>query len=268
MPLVSPQRLQGLRRKAPQLIVAAIIIATVVVVLLEILEDFFIASPPNAGGPLSVIVNGIVSLTSNVTATVKSWGYTGIFGLMLLESSSLPIPSEIVLPFAGFLVSKGTLNLWATIGVSTVAGMVGSLIDYYIGLKAALALSEHRILGKVFFTPSQLTVAVRWFDRYGAVVVFFSRLIPLFRTIVSFPAGAVKMPLTKFILYTAAGCLVWNAALIYVGYWLGSKWNEVAGVSHDLIIVVVVGVVVAFVVFLVWHRMGANHKKAPKVATA
>jgi membrane protein DedA with SNARE-associated domain len=260
MHIVSQQRLQGLRRKIPQLIVAAIIVAVVLVALLEILEDAFLEGAPNSSGPFTVIVNGIVSLTKNVTATVKSWGYAGVFGLMLLESSSFPIPSEAILPFAGYLVSLGQLNLWVAIGVSTVAGIAGSLIDYYIGLKAALVLAKHHILGKVFFTPNQLVVSVRWFDKYGAVVVFFSRLIPVFRTIVSFPAGAVKMPIAKFIVYTTAGCLIWNGVLIYVGYWLGSKWQEVAGISHDIIVAAGVAVVVGLVGFLVWHRIRANRR--------
>ncbi len=248
-------KLQGLRRKAPQIIVAAIAIAVVVLLLLEILEDVFIEGTPVTGGPLSALLNGIVLLTRNVTATVSSWGYAGVFGLMLLESSSLPIPSEVVLPFAGYLVSLGQLNLWATIAVATVAGTAGSLIDYYIGLKVAHALSEHRILGKVFFTRNQLEIAVHWFSKYGAAVVFFSRLIPGFRTIVSFPAGAVKMPIAKFLVYTIAGCLVWNGLLIYVGYWLGSRWTAVAGVSRELIIAAAVVLIVGFVIFMVWRRI-------------
>jgi membrane protein DedA with SNARE-associated domain len=253
-------KFQKLRKKTPQIIVAAIAIGVVVLILLEILEDVFIEGAPISGGPLSAVINGIVSLTRNVTATLSSWGYTGVFAFMLLESSSLPIPSEVILPFAGYLVSLGQLNLWVTIAVATIAGVAGSLIDYYIGLKAAHVMSEHRILGKVFFTRSQLEVAVSWFGRYGAIVVFFSRLIPGFRTIVSFPAGAVKMPLAKFVAYTTAGCVVWNALLIYVGYWLGSKWAQVAGVSHDLIIATVLAVGIGLGVFVVWRHRRAKSK--------
>jgi membrane protein DedA with SNARE-associated domain len=259
--LVSKRSFQGLRRKAPQLIAAAIAMAIALLVLLEVLEDVFLEGAPSSAGPLSILINGIVSLTGNVKATIMSWGYAGVFGLMLLESSSLPIPSEVVLPFAGYLVSLGQLNLWGAIATATAAGVAGSLIDYYIGLKAAHILSKHRILGKVFFTRSQLETAVHWFGRYGAVVVFFSRLIPGFRTIVSFPAGAVKMPLAKFIAYTTAGCILWNGLLIYVGYWLGSKWAEVAGVSHNLIIAAVAAIVVGFVVFFVWYRIRAGRGK-------
>jgi membrane protein DedA with SNARE-associated domain len=251
MPVPSPKRLAQLRRKAPQLIVAAIVIAIISVILFEILEDIVIERAPLTSGP---VINAIVSLTRDVTATVSSWGYYGIFLLMLLESVSLPIPSEVVLPLAGYLVSTGQLNIWVTIMVATVAGVAGSLIDYYIGLKGVRYLAEHRVLGRVFFTRSQLEVAVRWFSKYGAIIVLLSRLIPGFRTIVSFPAGAVKMPLAKFVAYTTIGCLIWNSVLIYVGIFLGKRWREVAGVSHYLIYAAVAGAIVLLIVFFVRRR--------------
>ena len=216
----------SLRRRAPQLIVLTLAVVVTVAIVLEIMEDFFIAGSPWTGGPLQIVVNAIVLLTRNFVDAVSSWGYSGVFFLMLLESSSLPIPSEVVLPFAGYLVSGGQLNFWVTVLVATVAGIAGSLVDYYIGLKGVHILSEHRVLGRVFFTKHQLGVVVRWFSRYGGAIVFLSRLVPGFRTIVSFPAGAVKMPLPKFIAYSTVGCLVWNGLLIYVGVFLGARWRE------------------------------------------
>lgn len=244
----------GLRRRAPQLIVLTLAVVVTVVVVLEILEDFFIEGSPLTGGPLQLVANAIVFLTRYFVEVVSSWGYGGVFFLMLLESSSLPIPSEVVLPFAGYLVSVGQLNFWVTVLVATVAGIAGSLVDYYIGLKGVHVLAEHRVLGRVFFTKRQLGFVVRWFNRYGGAIVFLSRLVPGFRTIVSFPAGAVKMPLTKFIAYTTVGCLVWNGLLIYVGVFLGARWREVAGVAHYLIIAAVATAIVALFVFLVIRR--------------
>lgn len=219
--------------------------------MFEVLEDALIEGTPLTGGP---IISAVVSFTQNVIAAVSSWGYYGVFLLMLLESSSLPIPSEVVLPLAGYMVSMGQLNVWVTIAVATVAGVAGSLIDYYIGLKGVRYLAEHRVLGKVFFTRSQLEVAVRWFGKYGAIIVLLSRLIPGFRTIVSFPAGAVKMPLAKFVAYTTMGCLIWNGILIHVGMFLGKRWREVAGVSHYIIYGTVAAVIALLVVFLVRRR--------------
>ncbi len=234
------------------MILAVIIIAVIVYVGFELLEDVVVEGAPLTSGPL---MSAIVSLTHDVTSTMKSWGYGGVFGMMFLESTSLPFPSEVILPFAGYMVSTGLLNFWATVAVATAAGVAGSLVDYYIGFKGVDVLSRHKILGKVLFTQSQLETAARWFTRYGATVVIFSRLIPGFRTIVSFPAGAVKMPLGKFIVYTSIGCAMWNSLLIYVGVFLGDRWKQVAGVSHYLIVAAAIGFAILIVAYFVWrHR--------------
>jgi len=250
---------QQIRKKAPQLIVAGIAIAVVVYILFEILEDVFIENAPMTNGPL---IGAIISLTRNVTVIVQSWGYTGVFVLMLLESSSLPIPSEVILPFAGYLASMGQLNIWTTIFLATVAGLTGSMIDYYIGLKGVQSLTKHKVLGRVLLSTNQLDVAGKWFRKNGALTVFVSRLIPGFRTTFSFPAGAARMPLSKFIVYTTAGCLLWNAILVYLGWFLGKNWAEVAGISRYLIIAAVVAIVVIVVVYLAIRRRkkGANQK--------
>ena len=200
------------------------------------------------------IISLILSITRGVTAAVQAWGYSGIFGLMLLESSSLPIPSEVILPFAGYLASMGQLDVWITVTLATVAGLAGSLIDYYIGLKGVQSLTKHKILGKVLLSTNQLEVAEKWFIKYGSLMVFISRIIPGFRTTFSFPAGAAKMKLSKFIAFTTAGCLLWNVILIYLGWYLGKNWTQVAGVSHYLIIAAVAAIVIVIVVYLVRRR--------------
>ncbi len=243
--------IQTLRRKAPQLIIIAIAIILCSIVLFELITDTFINGIPITKGPM---VGAVLSFTRDVTNTVSRMGYGGVFGLMLLEASSLPIPSEIILPFAGYLVSIGQLNFWLTVTIATVAAIAGSLIDYYIGLKGIEALTKYRILGRAIFSETQLKVAAGWFSRYGTVMVFLGRLVPGFRTIISFPAGAVRMPLTKFLTYTTVGCIVWNSILVYVGYYLGLKWKEVAEFSHYLIIVVIAALVVAAAVFLIRRR--------------
>ena len=134
-----------LRRKAPQIIAVVIIVVISFYVLFVLLEDVLIEDAPLTGGPL---VSAIVSLMHNVIETVSNWGYSGVFGLMVLESSSLPIPSEIVLPFSGYLVSVGQLNFWLTVTVATIAAIIGSLIDYYIGLKGVEALTKRKGFGK------------------------------------------------------------------------------------------------------------------------
>jgi membrane protein DedA with SNARE-associated domain len=253
-----------LRRKAPQIIAATIIIIIIVYVSFELLEDILIEGAPITSGPL---ISAIISFTKDATTTVSSWGYPGIFGLMLLESSSLPIPSEVILPYAGYLVSTGyhQLNFWVTVAVATVAAIAGSLVDYYIGLKGIEVLAKKRVLGRVLFSIDQLAVAGKWFDRYGSFMVFIARLIPGLRTLISFPAGAAKMPLTKFLAFTTAGCLLWNAILIYVGYYLGANWREVAGVSHYIIIGVIVAFALLVVAYLVFRRRKRKAQAAKKI---
>jgi membrane protein DedA with SNARE-associated domain len=228
-----------LKKKAPQLIIIAIAIALIVYVLFEILADIFVKGVPS---------------NFSFTRTVRSWGYGGVFSLMILEASSLPIPSEIILPFAGYLVSIGHLDFWITLTVATIAAVAGSLIDYFIGLKGVEVLTKYRLLGRSIFSESQLKVAANYFAKYGSAMVFVGRLIPAVRTLISFPAGAVRMPIAKFLGYTVAGCLLWNCLLIYVGYYLGSKWDEVAGFSHYIIIAVTAVVVVLFILYLVRRR--------------
>ncbi|MGD6851988.1 MAG: DedA family protein [Candidatus Bathyarchaeia archaeon] len=233
--------IQTLKRKAPHIIIIAIAIIICVYVVLELLGDIFVKGQP-----------------FSFTNTIRCWGYGGIFGLMLLEASSLPIPSEVILPFAGYLVSDGHMDFCLTLIVATAAATAGSLIDYFIGLKGIQMLTKYRLLGRSIFSESQLKYAANYFTKYGATMVFVGRLIPVIRTLISFPAGAVRMPLAKFIAYTVAGCLIWNSLLIYVGYYLGQNWREVADVSHYLIIAIVAAAVIVFLLYLVKRRKKKN----------
>lgn len=243
-----------LKGKAPQLLFLAIVAIAVSIILLDTLEDTLIEGSPFTSTPVDVVLNVIISIAQNVTAVVSSWGYAGIFLLMLLESSSLPIPSEVILPFSGYLVSLGQLNMLTTVLVSTLAGTIGSLIDYYIGMKGANLLARRKVLDRILFDKAHLEMAEKWFNKYGDAAVFLSRMIPGFRTLVSFPAGAIKMRVWKFIAYTTAGCLVWDAFLIYLGVYVGANWREVAGVSRYLIVGVLVAILVISIIFLTRRR--------------
>jgi len=253
------RNLERLKGKTPQLLLIALVAIAIAIVFLDTMEDTLIEGGSFTGTPLATISSVIIRLAQGVTTTVSSWGYGGIFLLMLLEASSLPIPSEVILPFSGYLVSTGQLNVWITIFVSTLAGIVGSLIDYYIGMKGTDLLARRRVLDKLLFSKTRLEMAARWFDKYGAFAVFLSRMIPAFRTLVSFPAGAVKMPIRKFVAYTTGGCLIWNAFLVYIGVYLGTNWEAAAGVSRYLIIGVVASILVALVVFLIRRKNRTSH---------
>ncbi len=253
--MASPNsRFVWLRKKAPQLIALVIVVTLAAYVVFEFLEDFAV----NASLTSGPLVSAIMSLTHNVKNTVASWGYLGIFSMMALEASSLPVPSEVILPFSGYLVSLGQLDFVVTLLVATVAALVGSLVDYFVGLKGIEALTRYRILGRAIFSADQIAFAAKWFSKYGAAMIFLGRLVPGIRTLISFPAGATKMPLTKFLALTAAGCILWNCVLIYVGYYLGTNWTAVAGVSHYLLLAVVATLAVVFTVYLTYRRRKRN----------
>lgn len=252
------QKLGQLRKKAPQLIVIAIAVVVVLYFVIDILDDVVIEGNPATSEPL---IGLVVSIVHGVTSTIRAFGYPGIFVLMFLETSSLPIPSEVILPFAGYLSFMGQFNSYLVVAVATVAGIFGSLIDYYIGLKGVQSLVKHKILGKVILSTGQLQLAEKWFDKHGSLVVFASRLIPGFRTTFSFPAGAAKMPLKKFLIYTTAGCLLWNAILVYLGWYLGKNWTVVAGISQYIILGSVAAAVIAVVIYLVVRRRKMQEQK-------
>jgi len=248
-----------LKGKTPQLLLIAIVAIAIAIILLDTLEDTVIEGGSFSGTRLGIIFNAIIMLAQGVTATIFSWRYAGIFLLMLLEASSLPIPSEVILPYSGFLVSTGQLNVWITIIVATLAGLAGSLIDYYVGMKGTDLLSRRRVLDKLLFDKKRLELAAAWFTKYGVFTVFLSRMIPGFRTLVSFPAGAVKMSLRRFVAYTTGGCLVWNTFLVFVGVYLGTNWRAVASISRYLIIGVAAAILVALAVFLIRRRNRTLH---------
>jgi membrane protein DedA with SNARE-associated domain len=250
-----------LRKKAPQIVLATIALALIAYVSVEILADVLIEGTPITSEP---IIGAIITFTGNVTDTIYAWGYIGIFALMILEASSLPIPSEIVLPFAGCMISTGAnLDFTLTVVIATVGAVIGSLIDYYIGYKGVETLTKHRILGHSLFSMQQLETAGNWFRRYGSAVVFLARLVPLLRTLISFPAGAAKMSLPKFVAYTAAGCLIWNTLLIYVGYYLGVNWRQVAGINEYILIAVVAVFAVAAILYLTRRKKRRKQAQTP-----
>jgi membrane protein DedA with SNARE-associated domain len=245
--LTSPRTLNKLREKALQILALAIILLVIIITPTPTQQ---ISTGDNllTRTTLTTLIEAIIKFTRDVTATISSWGYTGIFLLMFLESSSLPIPSEIILPFSGYLVSQGRLNIWVTILVSTIAGIAGSLVDYYIGMKGMALLERRKLIRNILFSNHRMEVVENWFNKYGSIAVLFSRLIPAFRTVVSFPAGMVRMPLLKFTTYTVAGCIIWNTFLIYLGDYLGTNWEIIVNYLH----IILVGLIAVFLIILVF----------------
>jgi membrane protein DedA with SNARE-associated domain len=164
-------------------------------------------------------------LSAFIVATISTLGYAGIVLLMAIESACIPLPSEIIMPFSGYLVYTGRFNIWLVAVAGAFGCVVGSLVAYWIGMYGGRPLIEK--YGKyILISHHDLDLADRWFDRFGEVIVFVSRLLPAIRTFIAFPAGVARMNLKKFVIYTFAGSLPWCLGLAYVGQKLGEQWDK------------------------------------------
>ena len=184
----------------------------------------------------------ISNLTNFIIQTISNSGYAGIFFLMVAESALIPIPSEVIMPFSGYLVSTGKFNAIAVIMVGSIGNLVGSLIAYFVGVY----LGRGFVLkyGKyVLLKKSHLEVAESYFKKYGNRATFISRLLPAIRTYISLPAGVAKMNLKKFAAYTLIGSIIWNTALTYIGITLGQEWDSIRKYSSyfDVIVIIAEG---------------------------
>jgi len=202
--------------------------------------------------------------TNLILDWISNYGYGGIMLLMALESACMPVPSEIVMPFAGFLVAQGGSHM-SLLGI-TVAGAlgctIGSIAAYVFGFYAGRPLILR--YGKyILIREKHLATAEEWFEKWGDKATFIARLLPVIRTVISLPAGIAKMNFKKFVFYSFVGSLPWTFALAYVGYVLGSEWESIKGVFRELEVVVVV-VAIAVVIYYV-YKMKRNNSK-PKQA--
>lgn len=181
-------------------------------------------------------------LISWITQTIGDHGVVAVFVQMLLESMGVLIPSEAISPFAGFLVSQGKMAFVWAVAAGALGNLTGSLVAYFIGLWGGRELWTRygRFVG---VREHHLDAAEKWFDKYGEVTVFVSRMLPGVRTFISFPAGIARMSLVKFAAYTLAGCVPWVFALTYFGYLLGENWESIGSVLHYLDYVVAAALV-------------------------
>ena len=198
-----------------------------------------------------------------LTSLYGTVGYLGVGVAMAIESAMIPLPSELILPFAGFLVSdtsaiepltKGPWNFWIVVVVATLGNTVGSVIGYFIGAWGGRPFLER--YGKyLLIRPHEIELADRFFQKYGSATAFFSRLLPIVRTFISFPAGVARMHLGKFILYSTLGAFPWSILLVYAGEQLGSRWQDIRHALQPFDLAIAALVVAAFLLFL-WWRLG------------
>lgn len=200
------------------------------------------------------MISRILELVSRfVLTTIQAGGYAGVAGLMAIESACIPLPSELIMPFAGFLAAQGRFHLWA-LGVFGALGCVaGSIPAYYLGLYGGRPLIER--YGKwVLLSHRDLETADRLFERHGEPVVFFARLLPVVRTFIAFPAGVSKMNMPRFILYTFAGSLPWCLGLAWLGLKLGDHWTVLRVYFHRFDAAIVALILVGAALYL-WRHL-------------
>ncbi|HVC27889.1 MAG TPA: DedA family protein [Nitrososphaerales archaeon] len=227
---------------------AVVAIAALCLSLVELVDLFELPLESYLGGAAA---SGSFFSVSALTSFLDI-GYAGLFILMTMESSALPIPSEVVLPLAGYLAYLGKMNLGLALVDATLAGLAGSLISYYLGLKLGRPV-VYRLLGRVGVSPKRLDDGERWVDSKGAWSVFIGRFIPGVRSVISIPAGILRMELRPFVVLTVVGTFVWSAALIYVGYSAGPLWegalSTLSMFADQAALVVIAGVSVIYVAY-------------------
>ncbi len=200
-------------------------------------------------------------LATFVIAVISKLGYAGVALLMAIESACIPLPSEVIMPFAGYLVSTGQMNLWIVALMGAVGCVIGSIVAYYVGAYGGRAMIVR--YGKyVLISTRDLDMADRWFEKYGDITVFMARLLPVIRTFIAFPAGVSKMPMGRFIIYTFVGSFIWSYGLAYVGMKLGDNWPSLKVYFHRFDFVIAI-LIVAGAGWWIWRHF--RHRKQDAV---
>lgn len=196
-------------------------------------------------------------------SAISSMGYLGVGFLMILESMIFPIPSELVMPFAGFLIAEGKMTFFWVILSSIIGSLIGSFLSYYIGLKGGKKFLIK--YGKYFLLNKEhLIKTEKWFSKKGELTIFIGRLVPVVRHFISIPAGFGKMNLKKFTLYTVLGAGMWNFFLTYIGFILGNNWDKIKHYSDYFSWGILIILVAALIYVIIKALRKIKNPKNPK----
>lgn len=202
-------------------------------------------------------------LISFIISFISSLGYPGIFFLMVAESAMIPIPSEVIMPFSGFLIASDKLSFVEVIIAGSFGNLIGSIITYYLGLK----IGRHLIIkyGKfILFSEKHLIFTEKLFEKIGDKISFIGRLLPGVRTYVSFPLGIAKANVIKFLFYTLIGSIIWNTLLTYAGITLGRNWQNFHKYSTYLDIIAAL-IIIVFVIWFIYKMKKINIGKSDNI---
>jgi membrane protein DedA with SNARE-associated domain len=204
----------------------------------------------------SEIINWILNITQGL-------GYTGVTILMAIESSFLPLPSEIIIPPAAYLASQGRMNLLFIILAGTLGSIIGASVNYYLsmflGRPVIYKLANTKLARLIFITPEKIAESEKYFLKSSKSATFFGRLIPVVRHLISIPAGFSKMPFGSFVLYTALGSFIWVSILAGLGYFVGANQALLAGYYKEI----TWGLLIFGILWLTWKIIKAINKKNP-----
>jgi membrane protein DedA with SNARE-associated domain len=201
-------------------------------------------------------------LAQFIILTINKLGYFGVILAMAIESACIPLPSEIIMPFSGFLVSRGIFNFWLVVICGATGCLVGSLAAFLVGFYGGETLVRVLIkkYGKFFLVfEYEFEEAKEWFAKHGQIITFTSRLLPVVRTFISLPAGISGMDIKSFAFYTFIGSLIWSAVLAYFGMVLGKNWNTLGVYFHQFdVVILLLGC--GLVAFYIYHKLTKHHR--------
>lgn len=197
----------------------------------------------------------VTELSKFVISTISLMGYSGILLTMAIESACIPLPSEIIMPFSGYLVTTGQFTMVGVTLAGAVGNVLGSIVAYYAGVWGGRPFVER--YGRYFLVSHHdLDIAERWFAKYGDAAVFFGRMLPVVRTFISLPAGIANMNFPRFVIYTFVGALPWCYLLAYIGVRMGEEWDTLRDYFHqfDVVIGIVIALAVGYFLWSHWPR--------------
>lgn len=198
-----------------------------------------------------------MSLVEWGTDVILDWistlGYPGIFLLMTIEGIITPIPSELIIPFAGYLAAEGEMNLLLVVIVGTAGAAIGNTVAYFIGYRVGRPLIQ-RYGRYIMLDEKDLGLAERWFAKYGDVGVLLGHAIPGVRSFISFPAGIGKMRLRNFVVFSTVGALIWTTVLAITGYVLLDEWRRIADTTENIDLYVVIAAVAIIIGYVYWTK--------------
>lgn len=210
------------------------------------------------------MIEQIISfLTSIIISVISKTGYVGVFLLMAAESALIPIPSEVTMPFAGYLATIGRFNIWLIIFIGAFANLFGSILAYWLGYWGGEAIVRNLIkkYGKyLLMTEHEYDRSEKWFRKYGEKITFFSRMLPIVRTFISLPAGVARMNFWRFSFLTFLGSLIWSGLLAYIGFTLGKNWHSLSGYYRKFEYLIIFSVL-ALGIYYIIHKLQKLRKK-------